>query len=775
MRNFNVIPWLLIGIIVVPVVLIVAMTLRAEKIEKDLTERAISNLAENHSWAGVEVDGRDLKLTGIAPTAEAREEAIKIADGIAFNQEEGTWGVRVIDASGIKELPVQSPYTVSASKTDGSLVLDGYVPSSNTRDWILEKSKTTFEGLSVTDNMELAGGADAQYSDRVGFMLDTLGQMSSGDVSLSDGTLNVAGVASDFAAYDLLNSTMAGDLPFGLGKGAVAVTPPAVSSFDVSATKTASGITLSGVIPHGADGQAILDYAQSVGVSADSLDLNQASGAPTEFGDRVRFALDQLNGLDTGDFELSNDKLSLNGVTGTLDVLDGTNQVFTELPFGLKAGDLSVRLPTASPYVFSASKGDGSLSISSNVPSTQVKSAITTAAQGLAGSSDLSLEFDPKSGAPEGFADKAAYVLGALALLATGDVSLKDNAFSLSGDVIDGDANQALNDYLSRLPGGLNITGNTVVTTAPPEPQPEPKPEDEIVDNDVNAETQSQEVADESEEGEGQSDGGTQSGEVAPEDDGSNNTDVADNSSNDSGSQNGADQTAPTESEIEEPELPTFSPYQVFVRKTEDGSFVAGNFPSPVDEMLFRQDVEAAAPGAQTSSIEIGQGEPDNFFDGIAAISEFLGKVSSGTGEISDKTISLKGVASDSDAYEAVLRQFANLPEGFEAGQLSVVAPVASPYIFNVKRDADGVKISGNSPDLETTDALKVDAERRFGANLKSKEVGLASGEPEGFKQVTLGALRAIGRLSEGTFTLSDKNVRLDGMLPFGAPIEEIR
>ena len=121
--------WVWPGILAVGLLLLISMFLKAGSIENDLTKRALGKLSADHPWASVELDGRDLSISGVAPSADAKQDALKIADGVFRDRDAGTWGVRVVDGSAIDELAVQSPF-VTSGKFDGStLTLSGYVAS----------------------------------------------------------------------------------------------------------------------------------------------------------------------------------------------------------------------------------------------------------------------------------------------------------------------------------------------------------------------------------------------------------------------------------------------------------------------------------------------------------------------------------------------------------------------------------------------------------------------------------------------------------------------
>lgn len=76
-------------------------------IEADLSERSRAVLnANNMSWANIALDGRDVTLTGVAPSAKLRASAAELAGSI--------WGVRSVN----NELQVDSAAAVSSVDPD---------------------------------------------------------------------------------------------------------------------------------------------------------------------------------------------------------------------------------------------------------------------------------------------------------------------------------------------------------------------------------------------------------------------------------------------------------------------------------------------------------------------------------------------------------------------------------------------------------------------------------------------------------------------------------
>ncbi|WP_164304806.1 BON domain-containing protein, partial [Streptococcus pneumoniae] len=81
----------------------------------DIAKRVSGQLAgQGFDWAKVETVGRDVRLTGQAPSPEAQARAVTAAGQVA--------GSRLVDnATGI--IALQRPYLWSAEKTAGAITL----------------------------------------------------------------------------------------------------------------------------------------------------------------------------------------------------------------------------------------------------------------------------------------------------------------------------------------------------------------------------------------------------------------------------------------------------------------------------------------------------------------------------------------------------------------------------------------------------------------------------------------------------------------------------
>ena len=142
----------------------------AERLEARLAAKAEYALLElGAGWATVEVDGQRARLTGEAPTADARAQAESAVRGAARLElpllpedfgVEGGWlhgGIIAVDNAAPVARPV-TPYQITAMKTDdGGVWIEGHVPDDAARMSVVEAAERSFPG-QVAVQLELGAG-----------------------------------------------------------------------------------------------------------------------------------------------------------------------------------------------------------------------------------------------------------------------------------------------------------------------------------------------------------------------------------------------------------------------------------------------------------------------------------------------------------------------------------------------------------------------------------------------------------------------------------------
>ncbi|MEZ5872485.1 MAG: OmpA family protein [Nitratireductor sp.] len=448
--------WVLPGLIAIALLTALAGMLRSGPVEKDLTAKAGEALSQSHSWASVELDGRDLKLSGLAPSEEAIAEATKIADD--------AYDVRVVDASAVKLLPLQSPYSVSAVKDGEKVTLTGFAPSAEMREQIASTLAAALPGANIDNKLELARGMPQGLDNLAGFGMAQLAGLTSGEVTLSDTALSVSGQAASFDAYDAVTGSLSGKLPAGGTLASLDIKPPLVETYAFNAEKTAEGIVLDGYVPSMAVRDNLVAAARS---SADNVvdNLRLATGEPSGFGDVAAFGLGQLGNFSTGSVSLTGLDLSVQGkAKDTASYDNATAALAGTIPGGFKLASSDIRQPVIDPYVWSMSKADGVLTVGGYVPDANTAAlAIDAAKARNASATAVTDNQKVGTGAPTDFAGAMSVAIHSLSRLASGKADIKGADVTVTGEALTG---FAANEIRARVAKGLppGYTGKAEIT-----------------------------------------------------------------------------------------------------------------------------------------------------------------------------------------------------------------------------------------------------------------------------------------------------------------------
>lgn len=167
--------------------LLVLFTLRfcSSQIESDTQEASLKELrGKDMPWASVAVHGKQVRLTGTAPT----EEAAHLAEQVLAE----LWPDAVINnATQIAE-PVQ-PYTFEARYDGQTIELHGYVRNRETRRMILQPVRMQVGSALI--NLQMREGQPADWERAIPKLLDSLTRMRSGRLTVKDQRVVIQGDA----------------------------------------------------------------------------------------------------------------------------------------------------------------------------------------------------------------------------------------------------------------------------------------------------------------------------------------------------------------------------------------------------------------------------------------------------------------------------------------------------------------------------------------------------------------------------------------------------
>lgn len=202
---------------------------------------------------------------------------------------------------------------------------------------------------------------------------------------------------------------------------------------------------------------------------------------------------------------------------------------------------------------------------------------------------------------------------------------------------------------------------------------------------------------------------------------------------------------------------------------------LSGSIPLPAIRARLLDAARIVAGGIEVQDqMNFARGAPPRFDSASLLLIDQLGKLRDGKVTVSDNAITLTGMARELGGREAIAAALRNLPEGFSVADNGVKAP---PYVFQVNKDpvANTLTLSGYVPDNAVHAALVTSAGRKFLNEKVVDNLKASVGAPPGFQNAALAALGALSRLSTGSLTLSDREVRLAGDAFYDLAAEQVR
>ncbi|MBG0808715.1 BON domain-containing protein [Methylosinus sp. H3A] len=451
-----------IGLPVLAVLFTIVATSNVEKIEKDLGDRARAALDKSPGaieGAAVGVDGRDVRLSGVALSANAVAEAVRAVEG-----QEGVRGV--IDAT--TPPPLAKPFVFSLERKGKTLALSGDAPLPGERATV--RAAAAGKGLELADASVSALGAPKNFAALAAYGVTLLDALGEGRVTVSDAALSVTGAAANFDGYDRAEAALKAP-PEGVLVKAAEIAPPRVAPFVWSAAKAGEIVSLFGYAPSEKTREALVAEAANLGKASDQSRV--AGGAPGDFAAAATAALRELSKLSSGKASISDGVVSIEG-SGKTNI--GASAIEASLRVGLpksfRLGQVAVAAGAVSPFVFTARKQDGALSLAGFAPDAAARARIVAQARRDLGEV-VEDELSVADGAPKGFAEAAIAALRALARLDAGVAALSDRKLALEGAAFNAKAQFDISARLFRdLPEGYENAARLGLATTTDEIPP---------------------------------------------------------------------------------------------------------------------------------------------------------------------------------------------------------------------------------------------------------------------------------------------------------------
>ena len=273
-------------------------------LETDLAARATSALKDTVlDKTLIAVSGRDVKLSADAFSEEGRRSAT--------SQVEAVNGVRLVNDN-TSLIPEAKPFVWSIERDVVCVTLSGNAPLPAIKARLAEAARAALKGTEISDRMTLARGASSKFDNAALLLIDQVGKLKDGKITLSDNNVTLTGMAREIGNREAIQAALK-NLPEGFSVKENAIkAPPYV--FQATKDPVANTVTLAGYVPDNNVHAAIVAAVGRKFFSEKLVDNLKASvGAPQGFQNAVVAALGALSRVSTGSLVISDREAKLSG------------------------------------------------------------------------------------------------------------------------------------------------------------------------------------------------------------------------------------------------------------------------------------------------------------------------------------------------------------------------------------------------------------------------------------------------------------------------------
>src|SRR6202049_526108 len=273
-------------------------------LESDLAARSTAALKDTVlDKSRVAVAGRDVTFAADAFSEEGRRGALAAVEAVP--------GVRLVNDE-TRLIPEAKPFVWSAEREVVRVTLGGSAPLPASKSRLLEAARAGLGGVEVVDQMNLSRGAPPRFDDAALLLLDQIGKLKDGKITISDSKVSLSGMARELGGREAIAAAMK-NLPGGVSVAANEIkAPPYI--FQAYKDPVAVTLTLTGYVPDNNVHAALAAAAGRKFFSEKVVDNLKASvGAPTGFAGAVVPALGALSRLSTGTLVVSDREVKLSG------------------------------------------------------------------------------------------------------------------------------------------------------------------------------------------------------------------------------------------------------------------------------------------------------------------------------------------------------------------------------------------------------------------------------------------------------------------------------
>ncbi|HKH01329.1 MAG TPA: OmpA family protein, partial [Bradyrhizobium sp.] len=274
------------------------------QMEADLAARSSAALKDTVlDKTRIDVSGRDITLAADAFSQDGRRSAVGSVEAVA--------GVRLVTDE-TRLVPEARPFVWSAERDVSRVMMGGNAPLPATKGKLLDAARASVGGIEVVDRMNLSRGAPPRFESAALLLLDQIGKLKDGKVTISDTEVSLSGMARDLGGREAIAAALK-NLPegFSVPVNQIKAPPYVFQAYKDPVTMT---LTLTGYVPDNNVHAAIAAAAGRKFFSQKIVDNLKASiGAPNRFINAVVPALGALARLSTGTLVVTDREAKISG------------------------------------------------------------------------------------------------------------------------------------------------------------------------------------------------------------------------------------------------------------------------------------------------------------------------------------------------------------------------------------------------------------------------------------------------------------------------------
>jgi OOP family OmpA-OmpF porin len=292
------------GVFLLAVLWAIAVWTSTAPLETDLANRSTAALKDSLlDKTRIAVAGRDVTFAADAFSEDGRRSAVASVEAVP--------GVRLVNDE-TRLVPEAKPFAWSAERDVVRVTLGGNAPLPASKAKLLEAARADLGGVEIADQMNLARGAPPRFDSAALLLVDQVGKLKDGKVTISDTKISLSGMARDLGGREAIAAALK-NLPEGFSVASNEIkAPPYV--FQAYKDPVAVALTLSGYVPDNNVHAALVAAASRKFFEEKVVDNLKASvGAPAGFANAVLPALGALARLSTGTLVVSDREVKLSG------------------------------------------------------------------------------------------------------------------------------------------------------------------------------------------------------------------------------------------------------------------------------------------------------------------------------------------------------------------------------------------------------------------------------------------------------------------------------